>query len=209
MPKTWLPRLKLILSISFALHFGQFGAAGEVANIREIGEHYIILVLEKNVHPENQMVIYTKIDANGRFVADPANRNQPVFDFYWLMRGRDYKPVHALIKFEVRKRFESQWISRDHPDRFTVRMNDLKELECDIEEPKMDVYVRGTGVQPGVEAEISLGPSDGNNRIKLTSIHTEGRALPPAVYAVTLKGREIVNGNATTKKITRRYEARR
>jgi hypothetical protein len=44
-------------------------------------------------------------------------------------------------------------------------------------------------------------------RIKLSSIYTEGRAFPPTVDAVTLKGEEIVNGNLTGRKITRKYSA--
>ena len=45
-------------------------------------------------------------------------------------------------------------------------------------------------------------------RIKVASIYTEGRAFPPAVYSVTLKGEEIVNGKVSSKKVVRKYFAK-
>ena len=72
----------------------------------------------------------------------------------------------------------------------------------------MDVYASGTGGARDVEAQMNLGPSDGNMRIKLSSIHTEGRAFPPGVYR-NFKGRgEIVDGKLTGKKIARKYDAK-
>ena len=183
-------------------------AAEEIATIAEIGTHQPILVLEKNVNPQNLMVVYTKVDANGRFLTDDAGRNRPVFDFYWLMDGKNYKPVNRLIKREIGKRFEWQF-SRTNPlTHFIVNLNDLKEVDSDIKNPKIDVYASRGGGACGVEAQMSLGPSDGNMRIKLTSIYTEGRAFPPAVYAVILKGEEIVDGKPTGKTVTRRYDAK-
>ena len=41
-----------------------------------------------------------------------------------------------------------------------------------------------------------------------SSIHTEGRAFPPAVKSVTVKGKEVVDGVPTGKKVTRKYDAR-
>lgn len=202
---TPLPKVSLTVSILLAAILA--AGAGEVSNIPEIGTHHVILIVEKNVNPQNKMVIYTKVDARGRFSPDPSSPNQPVFDFYWLMGGRDYKPVHPMIKGAIRKRFESQWNPGPESNRFIVNMNDLKEVDCDIREPRMDVYAKGTGDQLSVEAEMNLGPSDGNMRIKLHSIQSEGRAFPPAVYSVTLRGEEIVNGSVTGRKITRRYDA--
>ncbi len=204
-----MPLSKLLSTVSILFVFVLFAGAGEVAHAPKIGAHYIILIVKKNVHPQNTMVIYTKVDANGRFLTDPGNGNQPVFDFYWLMGGKDFKPVNAVIKSEIRKRFESQWDSGDRSNHFIVNMNDLKEVNSDIKEPRMDVYARETDGQRSVEAEMNLGPSDGNMRIRLSSLYTEGRAFPPAVYSVTLTGEEIVNGNGTGRMITRKYEAKR
>ena len=45
-------------------------AAGEVKTIPEIGVHQPILIVRKNVRPHNLLVVYTKEDGNGRFIAD-------------------------------------------------------------------------------------------------------------------------------------------
>jgi len=184
-------------------------AAAEVTNIPEVGAHQPILVVGKNVNPQNLMVSYTRVDANGRFLANPADQDRPVFDFYWLMDGKNYKPVNGLIKSEIGKRFGCQLSPSDRATHFVINMNDLKEVNSDIKEPKLDVYVNGSTGAGDVEAQMTLGPSDGNMRIKLSSIHTEGRAFPPAVYSVTLKGEEIVNGKPTGKKVARKYDAKK
>lgn len=190
----------------FALGISR-GSAAEVTDIPEIGAHQPIVIIQKNVNPQNRMIVYTRLDEEGRFQRDPGHRNQPVFDFYWLMEGKSYKPVNGLIKNEIRKRFECELSPKDQASRFIIHMNDLKEVKTDIAEPKMEVYIRGSGDERDVEAEMTLGPSDGNKRIKLLSIYTEGRAFPPSVQAVTLQGEEIVKGKPTGKKVTRRYAA--
>ncbi len=179
--------------------------SAEVAIIPAIGAHLPILTVEKNVHPANKMVVYTKVDASGRFAVDPAKGNRPMLDFYWLMDGRNYKPVNGMIKSEIGKRFIPQWSLDNRGGHFIVDVADLKEVKSDIRDPKMDIYANATG--GGVEAQMNLGPSDGNMRIRLSSIYTEGRAFPPAVESVTLKGEEIVNGSLTGKKVSRRYAA--
>jgi len=203
-----MPIHKVALAISIFTVSILRSAVGEVATISEIGSHHPILIVEKNVNPQNLMVVYTKEDANGRFLTDEADRNRPVFDFYWLMDGKNYKPVNGMIKNEIGKRFEWQ-MSRTNPaTHFVVNLNDLKEVDSDIKDPKIDVYASRSRGARGAEAQMSLGPSNGNMRIKLTSIYTEGRAFPPAVYSVTLKGEEIVDGKPTGKKVTRRYDAK-
>ena len=183
-------------------------AATEVTNIPEVGAHQRILVVGKNVNPQNLLVVYTKLDATGRFLANPADQDRPVFDFYWLMDGKNYKPVNRLIKNEIRRRFECRSSPSGRANHFVINLNDLKEVNSDLKEPKVDVYANASGGARDVEAQVTLGPSDGNMRIRLTSIDTEGRAFPPAVYSVTLKGEEIVKGKPTGKKVARKYEAR-
>lgn len=183
-------------------------SAVEVREIADIGPHQPILRVRKNVNPQNVMVVYTKMDASGRFLED-RDLNRPVLDFYWLMEGKTYKPVNGLIKAEIRKRFVPRWTSKGLATRFIITMSDLKEVKSDISEPHVDVYAREDGGAPDVEAQMSLGPSDGNMRIKLSSIQTEGRAFPPAVYSVTLKGEEVVaGGQATGKKVARKYASK-
>jgi len=189
--------------IATALHAGP----AEVASIPEVGAHQPILTVGKNVNPQNKMVVYTRLDANGRFMADPSVRDRPVLDFYWLMDGRSYKPVNALIKKEIRKRFTGEWSVKERTESFIVNVSDLKEVKSDIKDPRIEICVREASGGPSVEAQMNLGPSDGGMRIRLSSIYTEGRAFPPAVDSVTLEGEEIVNGRLTGNKITRKYTA--
>ncbi len=195
-PKTCLA---FFVFVATAFHAG----SSEVTNIPEIGIHQPILIVEKNVNPQNKMVVYTKLDANGHFMADG---NRPLLDFYWLMDGKNYKPVNGKIKKEIHNRSTAQWSSKDRAH-FIVNVDGLKEVKSDIKEPRMDVYARKTHQGMNVEAQMTLGPSDGHMRIKVSSIYTEGRAFPAAVDAVTLKGEKIVNGSPTGKKVTRTYYA--
>ena len=204
-----MPIFKVSLALSIFTICVLRVAAVDVENIPKVGMHQPILTVGKNVNPQNSMVVYTKLDAKGRFLTDPADRNRPVFDFYWLMDGKNYKPVNTMIKSEIGKRLECQLSSGDRATHFVINVNDLKEVNSDIKEPKMDVYASGCGGPRDVEAQMNLGPSDGNMRIRLSSIYTEGRAFPPAVYSVTLKGEEIVNGKLTGKKVARRYDAKK
>lgn len=176
--------------------------AAQVTNIPEVGNHEPILIVEKNVNPQNKLVVYTKVDGNGRIQTDGSSR--PVLDFYWLMGGRNYKPVNGLIKGEIRKRFVSQWGGGDRSSRFVVEMNDLKEVDCDIKDPKLEVF---TGENGEIEAMMNLGPSDGNKRIRVKSIYTEGRTMPPTVDSVTVKGEEVADNNSSGKKVSRTYHA--
>jgi hypothetical protein len=197
----------LAIAVSMFAAFAFHSAAAEVRDIPELGPHRPILTVQKNVNPQNVMVVYTKVDTNGRFVRDSADQGRPVFDFYWLMDGKTYKPVNPMIKAEIRKRLERQWQSGSRATRFVINVNDLKEVKSDIKDPKVDVCARENGDDWTVEVQMNLGPSDGNMRIRLSSIQTEGRAFPPAVHSVTLKGEEIVNGMPTGKKVVRKYEA--
>ena len=198
-----IPKLSLAVALLVAsvLH-------GAEETIPEIGVHQRILIVRKNVNPQNLLVVYTKEDSNGRFITNQADQKRPVFEFYWLMDGKNYKPVNGMIKKEIRKRFECQQGPASQATHFIINANDLKEVDCDIKEPKIDVYSSGTGGGSKVKAEMSLGPSDGNMRIRLSSIYSEGRAFPPAVYSVTLEGEEIVDGKGTGKRVTRRYDAK-
>jgi len=196
--------LTLCLLLAFALRL----AAVEVTNIPQIGAHQPIVIIEKNVHPENLMVVYTKVDADGHFVPDPNNLGRPLLDFYWLMDGKTYKPVNPLIKSEIRKRLELQPAPDGDANHFVVNINDLKEVNSDIKQPKVRVSIGGTADDRNVDAEMKLGPSDNNVRIKVSTIHTDGRAFPPAVYSVTLKGEEVAKGKLTGRKVTRKYDAK-
>jgi hypothetical protein len=197
-----------ILLVVFFLIAVRTVAALEVSNIPQIGPHEPILIVEKNVHPENLMIVYTKVDEHGHFVPNPLNPIQPFLDFYWLINGKTYKPVSPLIKSEIRKRLEIEVSPTGAAKHFAISINDLKEVKTDMKQPRVDVYARDASGSPNAEAEMDLGPSDRNIRIKVSSIYTDGRAFPPAVYSVTVEGEEIANGKPTGRKITRTYDAK-
>lgn len=196
-----LPLLGLFAALSLRL------TAAEVTSIPQIGAHQPILTVEKNVHPQNIMVVYTKVGPDGHFQPDPENSDRPFLDFYWLMDGKTYKPVSPLIKSEIRKRLELQ-TAPGTTTHFVINIHDLKEVNSDIPKPKVRVSIGGSADAPDVDAEINLGPSDNRTRIRVSSIYTEGRAFPPAVYSVTLKGEEVDHGRPTGKMVTRKYEGR-
>jgi len=191
----------LILSILSLLTLNpQTASAKEVGNIPQIGKHQSIFVVNKSVNPLNIAVAYTKVDDKCRFVTNPENRDQPIFDFYWLMDGKNYKPMHSMIKSEFLRRMSFVENEGDRTSHFLIGANDLKEVNHDIADPRLEVRSK---VIPGgcdVEAFITLGPSNGNARIRVTNIYGEGRSFPPKVYFINITGVNVKTGKAVTVK---------
>ena len=73
-----------------------------ITSVPEIGPHQKVLTVEKNRNPENILIVYTKTDAACNFTND--NLDQPVFDFYWLINGTDFKAMNTVLRSEVEKR---------------------------------------------------------------------------------------------------------
>lgn len=176
--------------------------ASEVTNIPQVGDHHRIFVFEKNENPQNIMVIYTQVDSGCRFLTDRTDGGKPTFDFYWLMERRSYKPVHPLIRGGIQERLEVNPTS----DRqlFYVRINDLKEMQQDIQDPRLQVRSRAVDGRCQVTGSLTLGPSDGNRTIRLTSIYTEAKKtlLPPfrKPVSVTLNGVDVKTGQSVSRK---------
>jgi hypothetical protein len=151
--------------------------------------------------------VYTKVDDKCRFVTDPSNRDEPVFDFYWRMDGRDYKAMNPFFKNEFHKRMSFVPGGADRATHFQLDANDLKEVNTDIRDPRLDVVASSGEKGCDVQAYITLGPSDQNERIRLDSIYGEGRAFPPKIYSITLKGEVVdANGKGTGKTVSRKYD---
>ena len=146
------------------------------------------------------------MDLNFHFIK---KGKQPVFEFYWKMDRKNYKPVHQMIKNEIRERLSL--VSSKDPDRFSVKINDLSEVKNDIADPHLDIRAEAEKEADGdckVEALMTLGPSDQNATINLESIYSESKKtiVPPfhKLIAVTLRGTDIKTGE----EISHRYEAR-
>ncbi len=171
----------LFLNVAFA----------QPVTLAPLGKHYPVLVLEKNENPQNLLVAYVQLDKECRFLSSPHDDKQPMFDYYWLMDGARYKPVHPMIKSGIGSRLKFK--SRDASGRaFTLRFTDLRELQQDLHTNDIQVLARREGVDCAVEAHIELGPSDGHRILRLSRIYSESSKsfLPPfrKIRSVRLKG---------------------
>lgn len=193
----------------FALLLAARAAAGTaIASVPEIGPHYKVVTVKKSVHPQNDLVVYTRLDEHCRVVRE-GKRKRPVFDFYWLMDHSRYKPVNPLIKSGIRKRLEVEdgAAAGGGPDTFYVRLNELKEVEHDLgPNPRLSVRAAKTAKGCAAEARMTLGPSDQDAEIRLDEIYSEAELkgrFSAKVKAVTLKGVNVKTG----KRVVRVYRA--
>lgn len=181
--------------------------AAPAADVPAVGPHERLFLFKKNENPQNVMAVYTKLDADCRF--ETANR-RPVFDFYWLMNGTTYKRVHPLIKSGIRDRLEFD-LTRDRGApagaSFSVRINDLKTVKNDLEDPRLTVHAEKRGGRCETEATMTLGPSDGRVTLRLQSLDTVAvkTLWPPfrRLVSVTVNGVDPKTG----REIHRRYSA--
>ena len=184
-------------------------ARGLREDISEVGPHYPIFTFEKSINRENIMEIYTKADANCNLelTLDRKNNPTPVFDFYWLMNRERYKPVYSGIKNGIRQRLEIQMPTDPalQKQQFWLKLTDLKEMNHDLEDPRLLVKARRDAATQAcvVEGFVKLGPSDANAVIRLDMIYGESEGFS-RVIAVTLDGVNTVTGQ----RITRVYQGK-
>ncbi|HXT01358.1 MAG TPA: hypothetical protein VN915_11830 [Elusimicrobiota bacterium] len=183
-------------------------AAGPlVATIPEVGPHYRVVTVRKSVHPRNDLVVYTRLDDECRIVRQG---DSPALDFYWLMDRRSFKPVNPLIKRGIRKRLEVETgsVPDAGADSFSVRLNELKEVQHDLgPNPRLRVRSSKTARGCRAEARMTLGPSDKNAEIRLDEIYSEAELkgrFSAKVKLVALKGTDVKTG----KRIVRVYRAK-
>lgn len=177
--------------------------ASPVNSISEVGPHYPLFKFEKNENPQNFMVIYSKANADCHL--QMAN-NQPVFDTYWLMDGKNYKKVHRLIKKGIRERLEV--VPAGKKDSFFVKLHDLDEVQSDIGDARVRVSSEKSNKDCNLSATITLGPSDQNKTIRLQKLYSDSTKTikPPfrKIKSITLSGLEIKTGE----KVERTYQTR-
>ena len=195
----------LLLALSPQAHAGK-----AIIAIPEIGPHYIIVIVEKSVHPQNQLAVYTRLDGQCRVLRDPKQGDRPALDFYWLMDRSRYKRVNPLIKRGIRKRLqvEAGSASPSGDGSFSVRLNELDAVEHDLgAAPRLQVRAKKTAEGCTAEARIALGPSDQNAVIRLDAIYSEaamnGR-FSAKVKSIALKGVDVKTG----KPVVRIYRAK-
>lgn len=164
---------------------------GLAKDIPEIGRHYPVFIFEKNENPQNVLVTYVKLNENCQFEVRSDEGKKPFFDFYWLMDRERYKPVHKLIKSGIRERL--QFVSKsDDLKRFTLRLNDLSELNQNLEATDITISAQKEGNHCVVKGVANVGTSKERERILLESIYSESKKtlMPPfrKVESITLKG---------------------
>ena len=198
---TKAPAAALLLVLAAA---ARASAGGRIDAIAELGPHYRVVTIEKSVHPRNLLIAYTRLDADCRFAPDAARPNRPVFDYYWLMDRSRYKRVNPLIAAGIRRRFRLQdEAARPDDDAFTVRLNELDEVQSDLgAAPVLTVRAAKTAGGCRVDAYVTLGPSDRNAVLRLDAIHSEavmtGR-FSAQVKSITLKGTDAGSGKAVAR----------
>lgn len=180
--------------IWFALAL-QLAHSSLIDNIPQIGEHYRVLTLDKNEHPQNLLAIYTKLKADCTFAQTDHSR---LLGYYWLMNGEKYKPVNPLILQGIHNRIEED--PNGSNSDFAIDFGDLKELANDLGEKP--ITVRASKLSDGnchVAADLKLGPSNGGETIRLMNIHSESKKTfwPPfrKVVAITLSGMDVKDGH--------------
>lgn len=187
----------LLLAVFGTVSSFHSARADLITNIPEVGNHYRLFNFEKNINPQNILIVYTKLDEKCRFVTDPSQRDQPTFDFYWMMDGTKYKPVNPLIKSGIRDRLEFQNDPANRDTSFFVKINDLKEMEHDLPDSTMHVVARAGKTGCEVDGTVRLGASAKNETITLTKIYTEAKnqgGLYPTPTSITLTGVSTKSG---------------
>lgn len=180
--------------------------AKEITDIAQVGPHYKIITFEKNENPQNIMVIFTRLDESCHFKPEGPKSQPPALGYYWLMDRKRYKPVHPLIRRGIEKRLVLEGgVMSESPNTsfFQIRISDLDELKTDLHEPRMRVTARKSGLDCEVETTVRLGPSDGQDTLRLTTLYseTEKKFLPPfrRLLSITLDGVNMRTG-ATLKR---------
>jgi hypothetical protein len=184
-------------------------AGNAITGIPEIGPHYRVVTFEKNIHPQNQLVVYTRLDAQCRVLRDPKRGNQPTLEYYWLMDGARYKRVNALILRGIRKRLQVEASPpKSRGGSFSVRLKELDAVEHDLgATPLLWIEARKTADGCAAEARITLGPSDKNAVIRLDTIYSEAALkglFDAEVKLIALKGSNLKTG----KPVVRVYRAK-
>ncbi len=207
MPNEVLSQMKrLFLCASLFMYTGSsFGAQLIWPAISVIGSYQPVLLVEKSQNPENKLVVFTKLNENCDFVTDSSA--QPIFDFFWLMSGTTYKALNSSIKTEIKKRIEMSQPELLFRNRsFFVSLNDLKEVDHDIKDPRLVVAVNAQDESCTVESRIQLGPSSQNAWVKVESFYGETTGFfRPKIVLVKIKGINIATGAP----ITQIYKAKK
>lgn len=153
-----------------------------------VGPHYELFRFEKSENTQNILVIYSRLDEHCRFYTEGGNSEKPIFDFYWLMNQQNYKPVHRIIKSNIRHRLHVEVpndfaVKRNY---FSVRVTDLKTIAPSVQNNLISVLARRVDRECEVSASFSF---EEKQKLKLQKIYLESRKTlwPPFRKVVSLR----------------------
>lgn len=157
------------------------------------GAEQNLFTMEKSYNPENILVIHTETDNDCRFV----NSKNELIDFYWLMNGKERKPVHSMIKNGVQERVQVTHVSSQR-DQFKVKLNDLSEVKHDLEDPSLEVISEYRDGECQVKSVLTLGPSKKYRKVDITRTYCEVTSnflgIPNGCKYLDLEGIDIDSG---------------
>lgn len=157
------------------------------------GAEQNLFTMEKSYNPENIMVIHTETDNDCKFV----NSKNELIDFYWLMNGKERKPVHSMIKNGVQERVQVTHVSSQR-DQFKVKLNDLSEVKHDLEDPSLEVISEYRDGECQVKSVLTLGPSKKYRKVDITRTYCEVTSnflgIPNGCKYLDLEGIDVDSG---------------
>ena len=172
-----------------------------VESVASASHEVRLFIVEKSKNPQNILVVYTQADRQCRIDPMASGEKTHLFDFYWLMDGRRYKPTHPLIKKHARRRFVAQK-RLENQEGFMVRLADLKELVHDLPSDMITITLHGDSQgRCAARVLLLLGPTDGGRTLELQSIYSKARTvlgIPIGVHYIELRGRDAENREPLT-----------
>lgn len=127
-----------------------------------------IFTLEKSFNSENILVVHTQTNESCKFVED----SNGYLDFYWLMDGKEKKPVHPMIRSKVQDRVK--YLGMDQAvSSFKIRLNDLSEIKHDLEDTTVEVKAEIINGNCEVKSILKLGASAQYRKLSLKRTYCE------------------------------------
>lgn len=168
-------------------------ASMQTTSVSEVGDHYPMFTVTKNINRQNLAIPYVKLDQNCQIVKSSDNE---FFKFYWMMDGLNFKAMNGFLESEIRKHFVT--MSSSNPRTFFVKVTDLTILKTDIPNPTLTVMASlNQAGKCQLDSYMDLGPSSKNAKLKLTEIYAEASGyFNPTPVLVTLTGTDAVTGIA-------------
>lgn len=158
---------------------------------RYFGAHAPLFIVEKNYHPANKLVVYATMDDQCRLIVDGRGHE---LGFYWLDDGNRFH--FSSVEGMVRRQLFGD-LTRVDPRTLTLTFAELDRVRHDLPDKRVTVKGRTIGGVCEARAELTLGPSAGGRRMRVTSVSTDvtPSGMNVVIHALTLRGHEAGNEN--------------